>query len=434
MVRLLVALLLVGSVSFGCATKKKPVPAVGINYSDELPPGQLALRKIPPSQYPTFSLSQGKRADLIKSIDHSLQYLARGSSKGFFPYLDITHERAIASLAALKETINTASEGVSDAEFSRTIADKFEVYQSIGAPDPGGMGYTNSVLFTGYCTPIYDASTTRTAQYQYPLYNRPADLVADPITGVVSGRKTVDGSIVPYYSRQEIEQGGALAGQEIVWLKSRWDAYVITIQGSARLKLTNGEMLEIGYAGANGLEYVSPGKRLLDEGKITKDQLNLRGLKAYFANRPAELDQYLSLNPRYVFFAETSGGPYGSLNVPVTAFASIATDKSVYPRAMPAFLVAKVTGSADELQGSGALYGTPSRAGEPRPYRGFMMDQDTGGAIRAAGRTDIYMGIGPIAETMAGQQLDAGQLYYIAVKPNLVAGYLQQVELDSEHN
>ena len=34
----------------------------------------------------------------------------------------------------------------------------------------------------------------------------------------------------------EIETGNKLAGHELVWLRTRWEAYVITIQGSARLR------------------------------------------------------------------------------------------------------------------------------------------------------------------------------------------------------
>jgi len=46
----------------------------------------------------------------------------------------------------------------------------------------------------------------------------------------------------------------------------------------------------------------------------------------------------------------------------------------------------------------------------------FMLDQDRGGAIRSAGRCDIYMGIGQSAEQMSGRQLNAGALYYLAIK------------------
>ncbi len=59
-------------------------------------------------------------------------------------------------------------------------------------------------------------------------------------------------------------------------------------------------------------------------------------------------------------------------------------------------------------------------------YDGFMLDQDTGGAIRAAGRCDIYMGVGPQAEAIAGHQLHEGKLYYLAVKPELIEKYLKR--------
>jgi membrane-bound lytic murein transglycosylase A len=41
-----------------------------------------------------------------------------------------------------------------------------------------------------------------------------------------------------------------------------------------------------------------------------------------------------------------------------------------------------------------------------------MFDQDTGGAIRTAGRADVYVGIGPQAERISGATQSAGQLYY----------------------
>jgi membrane-bound lytic murein transglycosylase A len=412
-VRILAGLLAVG-MAVGCAPKNR----LAVDYNRELPANQMALRKIGIDAYPAFSLAQSNRTDLAASIDHSIQYLRRASSKLNFPYLDISHDRALATLLALKEIVANAPAGISDEDLSHLIADKFDVYQSIGAPNADGAGYTNSVLFTAYCTPIYEASLTRSGAFQYPLYKRPDDLIADPITGDVKGRKTADGTIVPYYSRRQIEEDGVLAGQELVWLKSRWEAYVITVQGSARLHLPDGRTMEIGYSGGNGLDYVSPGMQLVNEQKITKDQLSLRSLTQYFQIHPEQVDHYVWLNPRYVFFAETTGGPYGAMNVPVTPMATIATDKEVYPWAMPAFLEVPV----------------PAITGPSQPFRGFMLDQDRGGAIRAAGRTDIYMGIGPQAQQEAGQQLNTGKLYYIAVKPALVHIYLKQVEDDPEQD
>ena len=379
----------------GCRLKAK----APIDYSRELPPGELALRKISPAEYPDFSPGFANVQELTAAIDHSAKYLEHPSSRQFFPYLDITHERAAATMRVLKQI---ATDSRTAQEFNAAIRERFDVYKSKGAPDPEGAGYTERVLFTGYCTPIYSASLTRTGQFMWPLYKRPADLSADA-AGQTLGRKQPDGSVVPYYTRAQIEGQDALANQnlELVYLKSRYDAYVITVNGSARLQLTDGRVIEVGYAGNNGYDYVSPGKRMIADGVLRRDELSNTKLRAYFDAHPDAMNRYLWLNPRYIFFQQIGGGPFGCLNVPVTALRSIATDKDVYPRAMPAFLRVPL----------------PASGGGTRQFEGFMMDQDRGNAIRAAGRCDIYMGIGPQAEALAGHQLHDGELYYIAVKP-----------------
>lgn len=386
----------------GCRHTEPVMAPAAIDFNEELAPGTLALRKIPIGEYPDFTHEMLDPAALKRSIAGSLQYLKAPSSEQYYPYLDITHERAVATLVAMDKLVDQQEHAADGgAGFNRAIRERFDVYQSIGARDPGTGQYGGRVLFTGYFTPIYDGSLTRGGGYEYPLYKRPADLVSDPTDGEKASRKTADGQYVPYYTRAEIEgPSRPLAGQELVWLKSRWEAYVITVQGSARIRLTDGKMLEIGYAGLNGYEYVSPGMRMVADGVIEKSKLSAKALGAYFAGHPEALDKYLNLNPRYVFFTERAGGPFGSLNVPVTAMATIATDKSVYPRAMPAFLVCPI----------------PTAGGGTRAFKGFMMDQDRGGAIRAAGRCDIFMGIGPSAEAIAGRQLNEGTLYYVAVR------------------
>jgi membrane-bound lytic murein transglycosylase A len=50
------------------------------------------------------------------------------------------------------------------------------------------------------------------------------------------------------------------------------------------------------------------------------------------------------------------------------------------------------------------------------PYSSFVLDQDTGGAIRAAGRCDIFMGVGNDAEAVAGRTGAEGKLYYVFVR------------------
>ena len=390
----------------GCQPKKPPqVQSPKVDYAAPLPEGEVALRKIDPSEYPDFSpgLMSADLDALKRSVDHSLSYFMRPSSAKAYPYLDIDHERAIASLRAFRELLDQGPFRGTSQELNAIISQRFEVYQSIGAPKPDGGGYTNEVLFTGYFTPTYDASLTRGGAYQWPLYKRPADLVTDA-TGEKAGRKSEAG-MVPYFTRQDIEGGNLLAGQELVWLTSRWNAYVVTVQGSGRLRMPDGNIMEVGYAGTNGYAYTSPGLKMISDGLIPKDQLNFNSMRQYFEAHPEALDKYLWINQRSTFFTETRGGPFGSLNVPVTAFASIATDKKVYPAGMIAFIDAPASYAGKNLDGR------------------FMLDQDRGGAIRSAGRADIYMGIGQNAEQLSGYQLSPGKLYYLAIRPELLPQY-----------
>ncbi len=381
-----------------CSACQPPQPKP-IDYSQELPAGELALRKLSPDRYPDFSAAATafNLPRLDSAIDHSLAYLATPSSQRFFPYQDITHDRAVATLKAIRQLVDTEIQSPANdggRRFDAAIRSRFDVYQSVGAIDPNTGHFTGNVLFTGYFTPTYDASLVRTGPYQYPLYKRPADLV-DP-TGEHAQRKLPDGSLAPCYTRRQIEIEHAMDGQELVWLPDRFAAYIITVQGSARLRLTDGRIYEVGYNGNNGMDYVSPGRQMLADGVLSKDELTLAGLKRYFAAHPESMDKYLAINPREVFFTERPGGPFGSLNQPVTAFGTVATDKSIFPRALPVFLAVPL----------------PGPGGQTQNFRGLMFDQDTGGAIRAAGRCDIYMGLGD----QAGQELNVGKLYYLALR------------------
>jgi membrane-bound lytic murein transglycosylase A len=363
------------------------------DYNAQLPPGQLALRKIDPSKYPDFSRGFYARAGLEDAIRQSLAYLAKPSSQRYFPYGDVTHERAVASLQAFLRVLQEAR---TPEELNQTIRRDFEVYQSVGCDEKG------TVWFTGYYTPIFDGRKQPDAVFRYPLYRQPPDLQKDS-EGITLGRRTPDGQIVPYPTRKEIEQGRLLDGQEIAWLKDSFEAYIVTVQGSAKLRLQDGSLYQLGYAANNGHEYNSVGKAMIARGAIKQQELSLQSLRRYFAQHPDQVYPYCWQNPRYVFFTEATRGPVGSLNVPVTPFRTIATDKKIFPRACLAFmktlLPRDVNGQVQQL-----------------PADVFALDQDTGGAIRAAGRCDVYMGEGEAAEAVAGRTGAEGALYYIFLK------------------
>src|SRR5690606_37002692 len=98
----------------------------------------------------------------------------------------------------------------------------------------------------------------------------------------------------------------------------------------------------------------------------------------------------------------------GSLGVKVSPETTLATDKSIYPRGGVVLVDTKAVTFSH---------------GQQRFLR-FMLDQDTGGAIQAPGRADIYMGEGASAEILAGGQYAEGRLYYLFLKPEYLHRFL----------
>lgn len=369
------------------------------NYDTALPPGALALRKLADADFPNLTVACSDTAGLQESIQHSLSYMSKASSQKAFPYGQITHAQAVASLKTMSALVQQY--GSSPATLNAAIRQRFDAYISVGCDDRG------TVLYTGYYTPIFDASPQRTAQFRYPLYKMPADLVKGP-DGATLGRRGAGGATERYPDRRMIESTNMLAGTELFWLSDPFEVYVAHVQGSAKLRMPDGRLVTVGYTANNGYDYVSVGKALVADGKISIKELSLHTLIRYFKAHPDQVQEYTWRNPRFVFFAETGGEPRGCLNEPVTLMRSIATDKTVFPRACLAVVsnslpMPRLDGSTDYA-----------------PYQGFALDQDAGGAIRAAGRCDIYMGVGDAAGRRAGHTRQEGKLYYLFLKPQMV--------------
>lgn len=373
------------------------------DYSRQLRPGESALRLITdPARMPdlagAYDRSRNEADLMLQAIDQSITWFNAPSSRQFFPFStagrSITHEQARASVHAFRQAYESAGGG---REFAAEIRARFDVYESVGYNGEG------IVLYTGYYAPIFDASRTPSATYRCPLYKRPADLATDPVTGEPRGRSMPDGSTAPYPTRREIESSGMLAGTDLVWLKDELDAYIVQVNGSAKLRLDDGSIMYVGYAGKTDRPYTGLGRMMVDEGLIPPDQLSLTAIKAYFRKDPARVKSLIQRNESYVFFTEypDSNWPAGSLGVRVTERATLATDKKIYPRGGVVLVDTQAV--------------TLSQA--KRRFFQFMMDQDTGGAIQAPGRADIFMGTGETAEVLAGGQYAEGRLYYFFLKP-----------------
>lgn len=386
-------LLLLLTITVGCRTQVEQI-VTKPPYDRPLLPGQQALSKITnPSQVPDFTLACLNLRELKLSIEKSQNYLRKPSSKQFFPVSGITHQRAVDSLAAFSDLLDSGLRGT---DLNAAIRDRFDVYISVGCDNQG------TVLYTGYYTPIFEGSFEPGKGFTYPLYKQPDDLVKGP-DGEILGRRYGDDKIESYPPRAVIEDAMLLRGKELVWLRDPFEVYIAHVQGSAKIRLPHGEIATVGYAANNGHEYKSITEALVKDGRISSSRMSLAAMIAYFKNHVTQVARYTRMNPRFVFFRKEEGEPRGSLNEPVTPMRTIATDKSIFPRGCLVFIS---TVLPQDKNGQVLL----------RPYSGFALDQDTGGAIRAPGRCDIYMGQGDTAGELAGRTYQEGKLYYLFLK------------------
>lgn len=327
---------------------------------------------------------------LIKAIDYSLSYLNTDKAKtvyGNYRIPEFSRERVIASLKRFRQLLIIST---SPQQLQNFVEREFQFYKSVGHDNQG------TVSFTGYFQPVYNASRQKTSVYRYPLYRKPNNFNSWQI---------------PHPTRTDLEgkdglgNNSILKGHELVWLSDRLQAYLVQVQGSAQLKLTDGKIMTIGYDGATDYPYSSLGKELIKDQKIPPNEMSLPRLMAYLQNNPDELDTYLPRNERFIFFKETGGKPAtGSLNVPVTDERSIATDKSIMPPGALALIYTRIPQIDNKKQ---LVTPTVSR---------YVLDQDTGSAIKGAGRVDIFFGTGDIAKAKAGLVDWTGDLYYLLLK------------------
>lgn len=369
---LLIVVLLFTILESGCAMLKKKAHLVPRESGDTL------VEITDPKQFPNFR-DDYTRDTLLRAIDNSLDYFKRVKSNPYgFNMTGFSHQN-------LEDTLKSFREGLlrcrDSEELNKFVAKNFRVFQAIGKE------YEGQVHFTGYGTPIYDGSLTPTGEFRYPLYKMPADFKK------------------PYYTRREIEERGLLRGNEIAYLRSKLDAYLIQVQGSGQIRLPTGEKVYLGYGADSGHKYTSIGRLLVMDGKIAEEDLTLSKLISYFEQHPYELDSYLKKNDRYIFFKRVNHAvPHGSIGVPVTSMRSIATDKRVFPAGGLAFAIIEPKKSKKTWQ-----FWKKRETGKSF----FALDQDTGSAIQTPARADVYYGIGDQAMFEAGNLNTYGQLYYL---------------------
>jgi membrane-bound lytic murein transglycosylase A len=246
--------------------------------------------------------------------------------------------------------------------------------------------------FTGYYEAEAQGSLEPAPQFPVPIYRKPDDPSLQSLT------------------RHEIEAQAGLAakGLELVWLSNPIDAFFIHIQGSGRVHLPDGKVFRLAFAGKNGAAYVSIGKRLIEAGALSLENMSMQTLRGWLATNPDEGLRLMRQNPSFIYFRQApiqdpTLGPPGAEQVQLTPWASLAVDRAFWAFGTPIFLDTTLPGG--------------------KRLCDLLIAQDTGSAIKGAARADIFCGAGEDAAFIAGHLNARGRL--IALLPKNLASRLQ---------
>jgi membrane-bound lytic murein transglycosylase A len=292
-----------------------------------------------------------------------------------------------------EEVCFKAKEASNPKEFFLKNFVPYKLYNSDGS-DKGTI--------TGYYEPLLYGSFTKTERFKYPIYKIPDDLITVDLRSIYPQLKkyTLRGKlegnkVIPYEPRKNIANN---ENQEVLlYVDNKVELYFLHIQGSGKVELPNGEIVNIGYANQNGQQYNSIGKYMINKGYIgnkTKYSASVQGMKKWFNDNPLKVDEVLNKNPSYVFFEKRSQGATGSLGTELIPRRNIAVDTRYIQLGMPVFINTTNPVTNEEINQ-------------------LMVAADTGGAIKGEIRADFFWGFSHEAEEFAGRMKEDGELYIL---------------------
>ena len=219
---------------------------------------------------------------------------------------------------------------------------------------------------TGYYEPELIAFNKKGIE-RYPIYSNPEKYKMENLS-----QKT----------REEINKGVlANKGLEIAWAESEIEVFFLQVQGSGRLKMENGEIIKVRYAGNNNKAYTSIGKVLKDENKIPKENISMFTIKNWLYENKKEARRIMEKNERYIYFEKYSGNIKGSSNFILMPNISIAVDPKFHK--------------------PGTLFIIKEASNKSKPF--LAIAHDKGAAIKGKNRIDLFTGYGKKAEKKAAE-------------------------------
>jgi len=364
--------------------------------------GKNSLYPLAATQYPLFS-DDLEYNDLDQAIEQSLIYLRKRPKATRITIADQSYPigHLIRSLTFFRRLI--ASHPSANL-LKLELETYYDIFQAAGTD---GYNPQRKMLVTGYYQPVFAGSLKRRAPYVYPIYSIPDTLALrrDSESGTYQIGRLDGGNFRDYWTRAEIETRGHARGNELVYLKNPLDAFLLHIQGSGLIRLSDGSVKGIHYALKNGRQYKSIGKYMVETGRMELSEASIDTIRKYITANPEEQQEILHHNESYIFFEwTTTHGAIGSLGCELTAGRSIAVDQERFPAGALAFLSSR----KPVLEGERIINWTS--------FERFVLVQDKGSAIRGSGRVDLFWGSGDDAGLAAGTMKEDGALYFLLLK------------------
>ena len=256
-------------------------------------------------------------------------------------------------------------------------------------------------IITGYYEPLLYGSLTKTKRYKYPVYKITKNLIVSEDNKKKENKKRqkiVENKIVPYDTRKEIESNSNNSNLEaIAYVDDKYDLFSLHVQGSGKIQLENGKIINVGYGQQNGWPFTGIGSYMLEKGYVTKNEMSIQGIKNFFIKNPSKTDEILNINDSYIFFRISKEGAAGSLGSVLTAERNLAVDTDYIPLGMPVFLNTKNPITKQSINQ-------------------LMVAADVGGAIKGEIRADFFWGFGDNAFEYAGRMKEKGKMFILMPK------------------
>lgn len=238
--------------------------------------------------------------------------------------------------------------------FPRCDLDQLSNYMALKPIE--GEDSSTCVLYTGYYTPVLEASKQKDQEFQVPIYSRKSEVIYTDSSGNDSTGYPV-----------------------IAYLRDYFDRYQLFLQGSSKIKWFRGGTDYLVFEGTNNQSFLNLHKLLSQIGLQDSLPGKMTDQKIYYEKNKSALDSIWQDDNFLAFYSLSNRRVKTSSGIRPVARRTVAADKQVYP------IGTILLGEVPVLNRRGKLI--------KYDYQ-LLYVIDVGGYIRGPDRLDLYFGEG----------------------------------------